>query len=102
MPRVTVNRVELHYEDEGEGRPVVFLHGVWMSSRFFDRQRAYFGARHRYLALDFRGHGQSEQVHEGHMLPQYGRDLRGFLAAPWTRATQCSSDGRWARWSSGT
>ena len=81
MPRVTVNRVELHYEDEGEGRPVVFLHGVWMSSRFFDRQRAYFGARHRYLALDFRGHGQSEQVHEGHMLPQYGRDLRGFLAA---------------------
>jgi non-heme chloroperoxidase len=33
MPRTTVNGAELHYEDEGEGRPVLFIHGVWMSGR---------------------------------------------------------------------
>ncbi len=81
MPRVTVNDVELEYVEEGAGKPVVFVHGVWMSSRFFDKQRPYFAERHRYLALDLRGHGRSEHVDDGHILPQYGRDLRAFLEA---------------------
>ena len=79
MPEITVNGVELHYVDEGQGTPVVFVHGVWMSSRFFEKQRAFFGERHRYMALDLRGHGRSEHVDHGHVLPQYGRDLRAFL-----------------------
>jgi non-heme chloroperoxidase len=37
MPRLRVSGAELHYDDAGEGRPVVFLHGVWMSSRFFEQ-----------------------------------------------------------------
>ena len=71
-----VNGAELHYEDAGEGQPVVFVHGVWMSGRFFEHQLAYFGERYRAVALDLRGHGRSEHVHEGHTVAQYARDLR--------------------------
>ena len=31
---IRVNEAELHYEDEGTGDPIVFIHGVWMTSTF--------------------------------------------------------------------
>lgn len=79
MPQVTVNGAALHYEDEGDGTPVVFLHGVWMSGRFFERQRPFFRGRCRTIVPDFRAHGQSQHVHEGHTVAQYARDLRALL-----------------------
>src|SRR5882724_7555574 len=46
--------VELHYIEEGEGRPIVFIHGVWASARFFDRQIAALGRRFHSIAVDLR------------------------------------------------
>jgi pimeloyl-ACP methyl ester carboxylesterase len=79
MPELTVNRATLHYEDEGAGRPVVFVHGVWMSGRFFERQRPYFRDRYRTIVLDLRSHGRSPHVHEGHTVAQYARDLDAVI-----------------------
>jgi non-heme chloroperoxidase len=81
MPTVTVRGVELHYEESGSGRPVVFLHGVWMSARFFERQLGPVGERHHAIALDFRGHGLSEKTEDGHTVPEYAADLHAFLEA---------------------
>ena len=52
------NGITLHLVDEGEGRPVVFVHGVMMSSRFFDRQVEHVSASARMVAPDLRGHAQ--------------------------------------------
>ena len=52
------NGVTLHLVDEGEGRPIVFIHGVMMSSRFFDRQIVHVSSRARMIAPDLRGHGR--------------------------------------------
>jgi len=81
VPKVTVRGVELHYEERGSGRPVVLLHGVWMSSRFFAKQLDPLGERCRAIALDFRGHGRSEKSESGHTVPEYAADLREFLQA---------------------
>jgi pimeloyl-ACP methyl ester carboxylesterase len=82
MPTVTVNGAELHYEDAGEGGPpLVFVHGLWMSGRFFREQVPWFSQRRRTIALDLRGHGQSEKTAAGHTVAQYARDLRAFLEA---------------------
>jgi non-heme chloroperoxidase len=82
MPTVTVNGAELHYEDMGEGGPpLVLVHGLWMSGRFFREQLPWFSKRRRTIALDLRGHGQSEKTAAGHTVSQYARDLRGFLEA---------------------
>jgi non-heme chloroperoxidase len=77
---VRVLGVELNVRDAGEGRPVVFLHGVMCSGRFFQPQleRAAEGAW-RAIVPDFRGHGDSEKVLEGHTVPNYARDLRALL-----------------------
>jgi non-heme chloroperoxidase len=71
--------VRLHYEELGEGRPVVFLAGWTASSRAFHRQLSLFGDRYHAIALDYRAHGQSTQTLVGHSLSGYARDLRAFL-----------------------
>jgi non-heme chloroperoxidase len=63
------------YEERGEGRPLVLLHGVCMSSDFF-REQAPLAASARVVALDFRGHGRSPACDHGHTVAQYARDVR--------------------------
>lgn len=80
MPTESVNGAELYYESDGDGVPVVFLHGVLMSSRFFSEQKS-LSDEYQVITLDFRGHGRSEKTETGHTLPQYARDLEAFLDA---------------------
>ncbi|GEM_PF-2924627 len=38
MAKIRISdQLELAYEKSGAGRPIVFLHGVWMSARFFHK-----------------------------------------------------------------
>ncbi|HEY0412589.1 MAG TPA: alpha/beta hydrolase [Allosphingosinicella sp.] len=46
------------FEDEGEGRPLVLLHGLMAHAGFFDAQRA-LADRFRIVRIDLRGHGRS-------------------------------------------
>ena len=71
--------VQLYWEACGAGRPVVFVHGLWGSSRFFRRQLAAVGAHHRAIAFDLRGHGRSSMTAEGHTVPTLAADLRAVL-----------------------
>lgn len=80
MPTESVNGADLYYESTGDGVPVVFLHGVLMSSRFFSEQQPLAEA-YQTVTLDFRGHGRSEKTETGHTLPQYARDVEAFLDA---------------------
>ncbi|MFC7373512.1 alpha/beta fold hydrolase [Fictibacillus iocasae] len=80
MPYYTLSdNTQLHFEETGSGTPVIFLHGVWMSSRFFQKQVPYFKDKYRTILLDFRGHGQSGHPHHGHTIETYARDLHEFI-----------------------
>ena len=46
------------YRDEGEGRPIVLLHGLMAHGGFFETQRP-LSDLFRLIRIDFRGHGQS-------------------------------------------
>jgi pimeloyl-ACP methyl ester carboxylesterase len=37
--------VQLYYEERGEGQPILFVHGVWCSGRFFKNQISFLGER---------------------------------------------------------
>src|SRR5512138_599834 len=69
----------LYYEDKGEGRSILFIHGLWMSSRFFQRQVARLSKRFRVIAVDLRGHGRSSHVMRGHTVANYARDIRSLI-----------------------
>jgi len=79
MPTFQTSDCELYYEDEGSGRPVIFIHGLWLTSRFFTRQREHFARGHRFIAPDLRGHGRSEKVLHGHTVPTQTRDLHELI-----------------------
>jgi pimeloyl-ACP methyl ester carboxylesterase len=79
MATVRCNGATLYYEDRGEGRPLVFVHGAWVGLRFFQPQLAGLSGAYRTVAFDFRGHGRSEKTDHGHTIEQYAHDLRAFL-----------------------
>ncbi|MGG1574841.1 alpha/beta fold hydrolase [Fictibacillus sp. NRS-1165] len=80
MPLTKIeDQVELFYEERGTGRPVIFIHGVWMSSKFFHKQLSAASKHYRTIVLDLRGHGSSSMVHHGHTIAQYARDLNAFI-----------------------
>lgn len=62
--------VRIAYDDVGEGRTVILLHGFasnrvlnWRSLRWYDTLN---GQGYRAVALDFRGHGESEKLYDPH------------------------------------
>lgn len=64
----TFDGESLHYEVEGEGSPVVLLHGLsssvkgnWRDPGIWD---ALVAGGHRVVGLDARGHGQSAKPHD--------------------------------------
>ena len=59
MSTVTVNGVELYYEESGAGDPIVFSHGLLWSGRMYDAQVAALKSRFRCITYDHRGQGQS-------------------------------------------
>jgi non-heme chloroperoxidase len=67
--------IQLRVRACGNGRPVVLIHGLMMSSRFFNRQLDDPPAGCRLIAPDLRGHGDSEKTTSGHTMEQYAADL---------------------------
>ena len=70
----------VRYLSQGEGAPIVFLHGIGGAARQFARQLDHFGRTHRAIAWDMPGYGASAP------LPLVTMDalaaaLGGFIAA---------------------
>ena len=60
MPVATTDDgVEIGWESVGEGLPIVLIHGVTQTRRFWDPITAGLAERFRVLAFDLRGHGES-------------------------------------------
>lgn len=57
MPFMPVNGISAYYEIHGSGRPLVLIHGGWVSHRMWQPQVEYFASRYRVLTYDVRGHG---------------------------------------------
>ena len=54
----------IHYTIEGEGKTIVFLHGLGGSSMNWIYQRNHFKATHQVIAVDLPGHGKSEGAND--------------------------------------
>ncbi len=59
MPSVTVNGVELYYEEVGEGQPLVFCHEFAGDYRSWAPQVRFFARRYRTIAFNARGYPPS-------------------------------------------
>lgn len=72
--------VEVYYEDEGEGRPLVLVPGWTFTTKVFDHQFAAFSGSHRVISFDPRSHGRSTVTLEGNNYATHAQDLGKLLA----------------------
>jgi non-heme chloroperoxidase len=72
--------IALHYEDHGDGQPVVLVHGYPLNGRSFERQeRALLAAGYRAINYDRRGFGLSDQPAIGYDYDTFAADLNALL-----------------------
>ncbi|MFC9917425.1 alpha/beta fold hydrolase [Agromyces binzhouensis] len=87
MPYITVGTensapIELYYEDHGEGRPVVLIHGYPLDGASWEKQaRALLGAGYRVVTYDRRGFGRSSKPAIGYDYDTFAADLKTLLDA---------------------
>jgi non-heme chloroperoxidase len=72
--------VELYYEDQGTGQPVVLIHGYPLDGHSWERQtRELLDQGYRVITYDRRGFGQSSKVHHGYDYDTFAADLNTVL-----------------------
>ena len=70
----------LYYETYGAGEPVVFIHGVGVTSRVWEFQREELSKHFRMIVYDLRGSGKSQKTPGMfHTCELMAEDLKGLL-----------------------
>ncbi|NOZ04697.1 MAG: alpha/beta hydrolase [FCB group bacterium] len=81
MPVIKINDINLYYEIQGKGVPVLFIHGLGSSARDWEYQVPAFARRFKLYLIDLRGHGKSDKPRSPYSIPLFADDLRAFLDA---------------------
>ena len=71
--------IKLHYTEQGEGDPLILLHGNGEDGTYFVHQTSHFSKTRRVIAVDTRGHGKSPRGTAPFGIRQFAEDLRAFL-----------------------
>ena len=68
--KVTYKNISVHYTDEGEGTPVVLLHGFLENSTMWKEIIPQLSKSNRVIAIDLLGHGETECLGYIHTMEQ--------------------------------
>ena len=71
--------IQLHYIEQGQGQPLILLHGNGESCNYFEHQIPFFSKDYRVIAIDTRGHGQSPRGEKPFTIQQFAEDLHDFM-----------------------
>jgi pimeloyl-ACP methyl ester carboxylesterase len=83
MPKASVNGIQLHYDEVGQGTPVVFVHEFAGDAGSWDLQVRFFARRYRTIVYDARGYPPSDVPEDpaAYSQDQAVADLVGLLDA---------------------
>lgn len=79
MKRVLARELEFGVVDQGEGEPLVFVHGFPLSHAMWNAQIPVFAAKHRVIAPDLRGFGSSVDTEGTVTMEDFADDLAAIL-----------------------
>jgi non-heme chloroperoxidase len=85
VPYVTVGQqnsadIKIYYEDHGEGRPVILIHGYPLDGRSWEKQhRLLLDGGYRVIAYDRRGFGNSSHPTTGFDYDTFAADLNALI-----------------------
>jgi pimeloyl-ACP methyl ester carboxylesterase len=78
---ITVNGLKIHYLDWGtDGKPpLIMLHGIGRVAHTFDHLAAHFTPNYHVMAIDMRGHGDSDWDSKGaYLVEDYTKDIEAI------------------------
>ena len=71
--------IKLNYIEQGQGQPLILLHGNGESNDYFEHQIPFFAGDYRVIAIDTRGHGKSPRGEKSFTIKQFAEDLHDFM-----------------------
>lgn len=71
--------IQLHHIEQGQGQPLILLHGNGEDNSYFVNQINHFSKEYRVIALDTRGHGKSPRGEAPFTIKQFAKDLCDFM-----------------------
>ena len=82
VEQVVVDGAELHVEVEGDGRPLVLVHGLGLSGALWNRMRGALAPGNSLVLVDLRGAGRSRELERSELsLARWARDLGAVVRA---------------------
>ncbi len=77
--KARINGIDLAWSDEGRGAPIVLLHAFPLNRTMWEPQIDGLKHRHRVIAVDLRGHGESDAPLWRYTLDGFAEDIKGLL-----------------------
>ena len=81
MPKVRIGDIDVFYQDVGSGDPLVLIMGFGGDHLAWALQMAEFAARHRVIAFDNRGVGQTDAPDQPYTTRMMANDTLGLMDA---------------------
>jgi 3-oxoadipate enol-lactonase len=75
----TINGLDIHYEVEGQGPPIVFIHGLGATSNVWHAQRTTLSKYYRAIVYDRSGSGRSQRARDSYSIEAWADELAGLL-----------------------
>lgn len=69
----------LHYEEYGQGTPVLLIHGLGSSTEDWEMQVPALAAQHRVIVMDMRGHGRSDKPRQRYSIAGFSADVIALI-----------------------
>jgi len=79
MPKAAVAGGEIHYEEAGQGEPIVFASGLNGVARYWAPQVPVFAQHFRVITYDQRGTGASDRIQRAFSVDQMAAELVGLM-----------------------
>jgi pimeloyl-ACP methyl ester carboxylesterase len=80
MPLLEVDGVKLNYQINGDGDPLLLIHGLGSSGRDWELQVEYFSQSYKVIRCDLRGHGKSSKPPGPYSIELFSKDCSGLLS----------------------
>jgi pimeloyl-ACP methyl ester carboxylesterase len=81
MPYAKAGDLNVYYREKGEGEPVVFVHGNWVTSLEWEPVLSRLPEGFHGIAPDLRGRGKTEGPDNDYTMPEMAADLLHFVDA---------------------